>query len=101
MIDAVHRACRSVAAPAAAVTVGIHRPAYAGDAWLGGAAARIAREGDCAGGAAVVGAVARDDLMPSGHPSRDLDRVLVCLGTAVGEERLRQVAGRNLLQRAS
>ena len=44
----------------------------------------------------MVRAVARDDLVPSRVPARELDRVLVRLRAAVREERHRQVAGRDL-----
>jgi hypothetical protein len=44
----------------------------------------------------VVGAIARDHLLPPGIPARELDRALVRLRTAVGEERPRQVARRHL-----
>ena len=80
----------------AAVRVGVEHPHDAGDAGLGGPAARVAGERDRARGRAVVAAVARDDLVTAGVPARELDRVLVRLGAAVREEGHRDVAGRHL-----
>ena len=61
-------------------------------------AARIAGGGNRRRGAAVVRAVARQDLLAAGHGARDLERVLVGLGAAVGEEEGVDVAGRDLGQ---
>ncbi len=80
----------------AAVGVGVEHSHDAGDARLGVPAAWVAGEGDRTGRRAVVAAIARDHLVASGHPARDLDRVLVRLGAAVREERHLQVAGRDL-----
>ena len=68
----------------------------AGDAGLGRPAARIAGQRDRARRAAVIRAIAREDLVAAGVPARDLDRVLVRLGAAVGEEEAVDVAGRDL-----
>ena len=80
----------------AAVGVRVEHAHDAGDAGLGGPAPRVAGQRDRAAGRAVVGAVARDDLVPARVPAGELDRVLVRLGAAVREERHRQVAGRDL-----
>ena len=80
----------------AAVRVRVEHADHPGNARLGGPAAWIARRRDRARGRAVVGAVARHDLVPSRKPARELDRVLVRLGAAVREERHRQVARRHL-----
>ena len=85
----------------AAIAVRIEHADDAGDARLGGPAARVAGQRDRAGGGAVVRAVARDDLLAAGDPARDLDGVLVGLGAAVGEEGLGQVAGGDLRQHAA
>ena len=53
---------------------------------LGGPAARVAGERHAAGRRAVIGAVAREDLVAAGRHPRQLDRVLVGFGAAVGEE---------------
>src|SRR5206468_5086704 len=68
----------------------------AGEAWLGEPAPRVARCRDRARGGAVVGAVANDDLVASGHPTRELDRIFVRLSAAVREEGVVQVAGHAL-----
>ena len=47
---------------------------------------------------AVIRAVAREDLVTAGRHPRELDRVLVRLGAAVGEEEDVDVAGRDLGQ---
>ena len=65
----------------------LHRPA-----------ARIAGHRQAAGGAAVIRAVAREDLVPPGEQPRDADGVLVGFGAAVGEEEDVDVAGRDLGQ---
>ena len=70
----------------------------AGHAGLGGPAARVAGGGDDLAGGAVVGAVARQDLLAAGELARQLDGVLVGLGAAVGEEDDVEVAGRQLGQ---
>ena len=68
----------------------------AGHARLGAPAPRIAGQRHRAVRAAVVRAVAREDLVPAGVGARDLDRVLVGVGAAVGEEEHVDVAGREL-----
>ena len=73
----------------AAIRVGVEHPHDAGEARLGGPAARIAGQRDRPGGCPVVGPVARDDLVAAGVPARELDRVLVRLGATVREERHR------------
>ena len=80
----------------AAVRVRVEHAHDAGDARLGGPAARVAGERDRAGRRAVVAAIARDDLVAAGVPACELDRVLVRLGAAVREERHRDVARRHL-----
>ena len=59
-------------------------------------AARVARERDRRGGAAVVAAVHREHLAPAGHGARHAHGVLVGVGAAVREEHLVEVAGRDL-----
>ena len=73
--------------------IGIEHAHHARNARLGGPAPRIAGQRNAARGRAVVGAVARHDLVPSGKEARDLDGVLVGLGAAVGEEESVDVAG--------
>ena len=75
--------------------VRIHDVHDAGDAWLGGPPARIAGQRDRTGGAAVIRAVAREDLVPARVHARDADRVLVGLGAAVGEKEHVDVARRD------
>ena len=82
----------------AAVGVGVEHPHDARDAGLRMPAPRVARERDRAGRRPVVGAVARDHLVPARVPARQLDRVLVRLRAAVREERHLQVARRHLRQ---
>src|SRR5262249_8563047 len=79
-------------------TVGerIEHPHDAGNAGLGGPAARGTPGRGRAGGRAAVAALAGDDLVSSRVPPRELDRVLVRLGSAVSEERHRDVARRHL-----
>ena len=78
--------------------VGVDHADHAGDAGLGRPAARVAGQGDRPGRAAVVRPVARQDLVPAGDESGQLDGVLVGLGAAVGEEEDVDVAGRDLGQ---
>ena len=59
-------------------------------------AARVARERDRRGGAAVVAAVHREHLAPAGDGARHAHGVLVGVGAAVREEHLVEVAGRHL-----
>ena len=61
-------------------------------------AARIAGERHRAGRAAVIRAISREDLVPPGERARDLDRVLVRVGAAVGEEEHVDVARREARQ---
>ena len=61
-----------------------------------GPAPGIAGQRAGAGGRAVIRAVAREDLVASGGQPRELDRVFVRLGAAVGEEEDVDVAGRDL-----
>ena len=56
------------------------------NARLGGPSAGIAGKSHRSGGCTVIGAVAREDLVASGEEARELDRVLVGFGPAVGEE---------------
>ena len=70
------------------------------DARLRGPAARVAGERDRAGGCTVVRAVARDDLVPSGVPARELDGVLVRFGAAVREEGHLEITRGDLGQQA-
>ena len=67
------RADRARIGVAGGATVGvrIEHPHDAGHPRLGEPAARVARERDRAGRRAVVGAVARDDLLAPGHPARE------------------------------
>ena len=81
--------------PALNAVVRIGHVHDAGDAGLGRPSPRIAGERDRAGGRAVIRAVARQDLVAAGVPARRLDRVLVGLGAAVGEEEAVDVAGRD------
>ena len=53
-------------------------------------------ERHAAGGRAVIRAIARQDLVPAGVQARQLDRVLVGVGAAVGEEEDVDVAGSEL-----
>ena len=76
----------------AAVGVRVKHPHNARDAGLCGPAAWVARECDRSGGRAVVAAVASDHLVAARVPARQLDRVLVCLGAAVREERHGEIA---------
>ena len=71
---------------------------HARNAGLGAPPPRIAGEREAAGGAAVVGAIARQNLVATGDGTDDSDRVLVRLGAAVGEEEDVDVAGRDLGQ---
>src|SRR5437660_8366609 len=71
---------------------------HAGIADVVGPATWITGQGDGPRGRAVVGAVARNDLVPAGDPARHLDRILVCLGAAKGEEDFVDVAGQQLGQ---
>ena len=57
---------------------------------------RIAGQRDRTGRPAVVRAIERQDLVAPGIPARDLDRVLVGFGAAVGEEERVDVARRDL-----
>ena len=82
----------------AAIGVRVERPHDARHAGLHRPATRIARQRDSAVGGAVVGAIARDDLVAAGDHARELDRVLVRLRAAVREERHGQVARRHLRQ---
>ena len=68
----------------------------AGHARLGAPAPRVAGQRHRAVRAAVIRAVARQDLVAAGERARDLDRVLVGFGAAVGEEEHVDVAGREL-----
>ncbi len=75
------------------------RPEEVRDRPVGGLvrpAARVARERDRRGGAAVVAAVHRQHLAPAGHGTGHAHGVLVGVGPAVGEEHLVEVAGRHL-----
>ena len=65
-------------------------------------AARVARERDRRGGAAVVAAVHREHLAAAGDGARHPHRVLVRVGAAVREEHLVEVAGAtSAMRRAS
>ena len=68
------------------------------DARLGRPAAWIACEHDAAGRRAVIGPVAGENLVAPRHEARELDRVLVRFGAAVGEEEHVDVARRDLGQ---
>src|SRR2546430_10983070 len=63
-----------------------------------GPAARIAGQRDGTRGCAVIGAVARNDLVAAGDPAGHLDGVFVGLGAGEGEEHLIDVAGEQLGQ---
>ena len=71
---------------------------HARHARLGRPAPGIAGEHHAAGGGAVIRAIAGQDLVPSGGEPRQLDRVLVGFGAAVGEKEDVDVAGRDLRQ---
>ena len=85
LLDARERDVGRVPAPLDAV-IRIEHVDDARHAGLGGPAPRIAGQHHRAGGAAVVRAVERQHLVAAGVLARDLDRVLVGLGAAVGEE---------------
>ncbi len=78
--------------------VGIEHVDHARNARLGGPAPRVAGQGDRPGGAAVIRPVAGHDLVAPGVEAGELDRVLVGLGAAVGEEEDVDVARRDLGQ---
>ena len=84
----------------AAIRIRVEHPHDAGNPRLGRPAAGVARERDRAPRRAVVAAVARDDLVATGHHAGELHRVLVRLGATVREERHRDVAGRHLAEQA-
>ena len=79
-----------------AVGVGAEEVHHAGDARLGGPAARVAGQGDGPRGGPVVALPGSVDLLPTGEPAGGLDGVLVGLRPAVGEEHVVQVAGGEL-----
>ena len=87
--------CRGVPAARHAV-IRIEDVDDARHARLGAPAPRIAGQRHRAVRAAVIRAVAREDLVAAGEGARDLDRVLVGVGAAVGEEEDVDVAGREL-----
>ena len=66
------------------------------DRWLRGPPPRIAGQRDRGVRRAVVAAVHREDLVPSGVQPRHPHRVLVRLCAGVGEEHLVEVTGRDL-----
>ncbi len=66
-----------------------------GHPWLRCPPARIAREHHRPGRGAVIRAIPREHLVAAGVLPRHLDRVLVGLGAAVGEEERVDVAGRD------
>ena len=68
----------------------------AGHAGLGAPAPGVAGQRHRAMRSAVVRTVAREDLVPAGVSARDLDRVLVGVSAAVGEEEHVDVARREL-----
>ena len=84
----------------AAVRVGVEHSHDPGHARLVRPAARVAGERDRPMRRPVVGAVARDDLVPTRVEPRELDRVLVRLRARVREKRHREVARRDLRKQA-
>ena len=83
-----------------AVRVRVEHPHDAGHSRLVGPAARVARERDRPVCRSVVGAVARDDLVPAGVQPCELDRVLVRLGSRVREEGHAEIARSDLREQA-
>ena len=83
-----------------AVGVRVECPHDTRHARLDGPPAWVAGERDGAVGGAVIGAVARDDLVAAGDHPGELDGVLVRLRATVREERDREVAGRHLGEHA-
>ena len=73
--------------------IGIEDVNDAGDSWLGAPASRVAGERHRTVGSAVVGTIPGKNLVAAGVRARDLHRVFVRLGTAVGEEEHVDVAG--------
>src|SRR5207244_2526760 len=78
-----------------AVRIGIEEVDDSGDARLRRPAAVVAAECHRALRLSVKGPPLREDLVAPGEEARDLDRVLVGLAFACGEDRLRQVARRD------
>ena len=79
-------------AEGAAVRIRTEEVHHAGDARLGGPAARISRQRDGPRRGAVVALPGRVDLVPAGEPARGLDGVLIRLRAAVGEQHVVQVS---------
>src|SRR5439155_17746963 len=93
LLRALDPAAGVMLAERAAVAIllqGVNRP---GDAEPGSQAAGRASRRERAVGRAVVGAAAGDDLGAPGDHARDLDRDLVGLAPADGEEALGEVTG--------
>jgi len=68
---------------------------HAGQSGLYGPPPRIACQRDRASGSTVVGAIARDDLMPSGKEAGQLDGVFSGFRAAIGKEECIDIAGRD------
>jgi hypothetical protein len=78
--------------------VGMRHVDDAGHTGLHGPAARVAGRRQAGAGAAMIRAIAREDLVAAGDEARDADGVLIGLGAAVGEEEHVDVAGTDLRQ---
>src|SRR5262249_26147821 len=100
VVEAVQRAHRLLATPAAAIAIWVHGAHDTGDAWLGGPAPRVAGQRDRPSSGTMVGPIASNDLLAPRYPAGDLDRILIRLRAAIGEEGLGKIAWRDLLQQA-
>ena len=85
----------------AAVRVRVEHADDAGHPGLVRPPPRVAGQRDSAERGPVVRAITRDDLVPPRVQPRELDRVLVRLGTRVREERHREIARRDLREQAA
>ena len=89
---------RELLAERAPVAVAVEGVDHAGHAGLERHPAPVAGQRHRAEGGAVVAAIAADDLAPAGDQAGQLDRVLVGLGAAQGEEHLGEALGRHRQQ---
>src|SRR5256885_5820690 len=74
------------------VAIRVERSNYARDSGLHEPATAVARYRHRTRCRSVIGAIASDDLVPTGVPARKLDRILDRFSAAVGEEALAEVA---------